>query len=840
VSTTIAANARLARQLQREHDRARLRQGDVVWESPSILSYDAWLRQSWQDCAARDPANTPVLLDSAQEEALWEEAIHASSDLGGLLNVVQTAGVAAQAWDLLHSWEALPALSGFEYYGDTDTFRGWLGAVQARLHDNGWITLRELPHALQDRWEANPGPRPTSVQLAGFDEVPPAANRLFRFLNAEVLPAPSLADGAVRIETHDAAEELTAAAWWARGRLEAVPDVSIGVVVRGLSGASQTVERIFDDVLHPTLSYHSSAARAFHVSAGTPTSEIPVIAAAFLMLGLTDSLTAPEAGMLLRSPFIKIEATARLSCDYEIRRYGIDPVPLDFEGIRRCFPHLAVAVSRMPELQRPGQWSATFSHLLREGGWLAERVLSSPEHQAVEHWKDLLSRFARLDLVLPRLTLPQALTRLRRIAARSRFAPADEDAPVQIMDVLEAGGSRFDALWVAGLHADAWPPPARPNPFLSLQMQRQLGMPHASPERELEFARTITHRLRGSSSDVVFSHPKTSGDETLFLSPLLKDLPAWDGPVPGGDTLLQTVFEAAVPVEEIALGNASVLPVGTPQRGGVKLLERQAACPFQAFAVYRLGAQELGEPPLGVSAMERGILAHKALEHLWNRLESKRHLDELTESQQDSLVEDCVQVALDDELSRREKSTGIGRFREIESARLCRLITEWLREEKARRPFQVTQSEKEEPAEVGGLSLAVRADRIDRYEDTGLLTILDYKTSKAVKEKNWDGERPDAPQLPLYAIARGSGVEEIAFARLVLGSVKWMNESKVRERAPEWRAVLEKLANDFREGRAEVNPKYGAETCRLCRRMALCRINESRLLDEAQDLEDGA
>ena len=96
--------------------------------------------------------------------------------------------------------------------------------------------------------------------------------------------------------------------------------------------------------------------------------------------------------------------------------------------------------------QHPSEWSAAFSKLLQRAGWPGDRPLNPAEHQAVEHWKNLLSELAALDVVLPRITYGQALQRLRRIAHDRRFAPRDEGAPVQIMDMLEAAGSQFDAL----------------------------------------------------------------------------------------------------------------------------------------------------------------------------------------------------------------------------------------------------------------------------------------------------------------------------------------------------------------------------------------------------------
>jgi hypothetical protein len=48
----------------------------------------------------------------------------------------------------------------------------------------------------------------------------------------------------------------------------------------------------------------------------------------------------------------------------------------------------------------------------------------------------------------------------------------------------------------------------------------------------------------------------------------------------------------------------------------------------------------------------------------------------------------------------------------------------------------------------------------------------------------------------------------------------------------QWRTNLAELAQDFRSGRAEVDPKRYPDTCRCCSLPALCRIND-RTPDES-------
>ena len=493
---------------------------------------------------------------------------------------------------------------------------------------------------------------------------------------------------------------------------------------------------------------------AFHISAGAPSSEVPLIAEALLILGIKSGLRIGEAGMLLRSPFLGIDKAHASRLYAELRRQGIEEISFEVEAVRRAFPAMAKAADELRERQHPSEWSAAFSKLLQRAGWPGDRPLSPAEHQPVEHWKNLLSELAALDVVLPRMTYGQALQRLRRIAHERRFAPRDEGAPVQIMDILEAAGSQFDALWIAGLHGGVWPDSPRPNPFLPLSLQRSVGMPHSSPERELAYARRMTERLLASATEVVCSYPLFSGEEKLRVSPLIETLPE----VPAADVVfdapLRRIFAAAVPLEVQPLGQAPPLAPGILQSGGMGVLADQAACPFRAFARYRLRTREYDPPDIGISPSERGNVAHKALEYFWRDVGSRRELLARSPQEIDAAIESSVNAALDSGLSRRQRNTSLERSRALEHDRLKLLLAQWLQVERTRPDFEVVEREAPRRVNVGGLELDLKVDRID-HMPSGKYVVLDYKTSDNLNVDDWDGERPDAPQLPLYAVKSG-------------------------------------------------------------------------------------
>ena len=63
---------------------------------------------------------------------------------------------------------------------------------------------------------------------------------------------------------------------------------------------------------------------------------------------------------------------------------------------------------------------------------------------------------------------------------------------------------------------------------------------------------------------------------------------------------------------------------------------------------------------------------------------------------------------------------------------------------------------------IGGQLIRLVIDRIDRLPD-GETLIIDYKTG-SVKPQKWFGERPEEPQLPLYAVSAGETPAAVVYA----------------------------------------------------------------------------
>lgn len=871
-ATLITANRRLARQLAAEYGARQQAQGAAVWEAPDILPWSQWLERAWLESFGLLEGDTPQqLLSDFQELTLWEDVIRAA-DSDSLLQVPAAARSARDAWQLIHAWHLSPPRASAAQSEDAAAFARWSQAYAKRCRAGHWLDGARLADGVRAAFAAGRLVLPCALLLAGFDEFTPQQEELFTALRAAgvtVTPLVPVARNArvARVGYADRRAEIQAAAAWARVALEA-GQVRIGIVVPDLAAQRAAIVRAFDDALLPAaLLPGADAVRPYNVSLGEPLASWPVIHAALLVLELgTGSLPVARLGTLLRSPFLAgagNEAGARAALDASLRRAGEETITVaallrraqdsgDAERTIRREPVTGLhaqlrawrdALPARSQRLAPSAWSELFARLLMLCGWPGDGPLDSDSHQAVMAWRELLAGFAAQDLVSARLGYAEALASLRRMAAERVFQPQTPAAPVQVLGLLEASGLDFDSLWVMGLDDESWPPSPRSNPFLPLELQRRHNLPHASAERELEFTRRLTERLAASAGNVVFSHPLNAGDETRRASPLLQAFPELRADdLPAARPGLAQQLLAARNLETLNDERAPALAPGSEVSGGTRLFQYQAACPFRAFAALRLDARAPEEPEPGLDAQTRGRLLHRALESLWNALGSHAVLCGMAEDTLLAAIATAVQVALD-EVARERSQTLTGRFRELETRRLTRLLRLWLEQEKPRAPFRVVAAEQETTIRLGGLALKGRMDRVDALDD-GARVILDYKTGKT-SIQGWEGERPDEPQLPLYAVdmRQRQPVAAALFAQLRTGELGFNGlaardgiapkvkpvgeaESAWQAQLDAWQATLTALAEAFRAGDARVDPKEFPYTCEHCGLQALCRVHE--------------
>ena len=868
-ATLVTANRRQARFWQRQYADLRLAAGETAWRRPDILPWGAWLARCFEDArVAGAAADQPHLLGERQALWLWRQAIEASDD--DLLNAAGCATSAAEARARMCEADLGPGHLDNAGGEETRAFAGWLQRYGAELERRGCIDNAALPDWLLELWSTGAGEPPSTLLLAGFRQYGRRMRRMLDTLAGQGTGVMAVAPArhkpaAARRALDDPQQELQAAADWARRRLEANPGCRIAVVVPDLHTRHAQVERIFTEALHPARrAGHPSretTVAAFEVSVGPPLAEEPLVRVALDACRLLDD-TIPfgVASRLLRHPVFAPDAEARaahLKVENRLRRHGLmEPEPkwlVEMAGrdeVRSDWlERLEQALQGNPAGPRraaPAEWAKRFRSLLQDLGWPGTG-LGSREHQALNAWGECLDELVGMAAVTGETTRSTALGMLERIAAERPFQVQHPGAPVQVMGLLEALGLEFDHLWVTGLDDREWPRTPRPNPLLPLPLQRRHGLPHADAAWELQYARDATAGLLGSAPEVVVSWPRQREDEDNVPSALIRELPAIDEEQPRVPTPLgawQRELADCARLERFTDDAFATPAAGDAAQGGTSLIGDQAACPFRGQAHYRLRLQAPDCPQPGIDPMLNGSLAHRALQLFWDYNEPAILGDE---SVRDSAAARAAQAAVES-LARREPKLRERRLAALAGEQLTRILAEWLAVEAGpREPFEVAAREVDRELPLGPLTVNMRVDRVDRLRGGGSV-VIDYKTGNAGR-KEWRGERPDSPQLPLYALTEAR-VDGVAFGVLKPGNVGFEGVTRAADALPgvsslaedgsslakeytdwdtmlaEWQRVLEALAGEYAAGRAVVEPKKGAQTCRYCDLAPLCRIHQ--------------
>ncbi len=872
--TVVTPGRPLTRHLAQRHDMQQLRAGRSTWVSPDVLPWDAWLLRLWtQACEGDTAAHGVLVLTEAQELALWESIIEdelarSASEEAALWQLPAAARAAREAFSLLRQWRLEPSAFGARLSEDHRVFRRWAERFDAVASERGWLDRGRLAAALLEPVRRGGASCERPVVVAGFDELSPLQRALVEALrdagaSVDVVMPAAHAHRVARAALADSDGELEAAACWARARLEEDGAGPVGIIVPDLASTRERVRRHLEDRLTPAaLTQLGGPSSVFHLSLGRPLSEVPMVATALTLLALgSRRLEIDELSRLLRSPFLlggDEEAGARALVDAGLRAEGVEAIGLDAlrarlarerAGPRACarlLDALQAATRRRPPPRRlpPPAWAQWVARWLSAFGWPGERALDSEEFQALQAWSNLLSEFAALGLVVGGQSHHQALALLARLARERIFQAEGGAAPVQVMGMLEAAGMTFSHLWVAGLDDESWPPGPRPNPFIPCALQRQHRMPRADAERERSFAALVTARLLGAAGEVVVSHAVSDGERRVRPSPLIAAVPEHPVTIVAAPRHRDVVHSQRPRLEPFNDFRAGPIERNAPVRGGAELFRDQAVCPFRAFARRRLAARRLEFPAPGLDPRERGTLMHRALEAVWASLGS--HAALMAESQAGladrvaGLVGDAVDAG-----TRQRRSSLSARFIRLEKQRLTELVLDWLALERVRDPFEVMVRESERTVRVGGVTVEIRPDRVDRVAG-GTLVVIDYKSGQA-RVGDWLGERPREPQLLLYRRALGEAVGAVAFAIVRRGASAFRGLARREGLAPgitvpagdgpedaamrwqQWVAssdeVLLKLADDFAQGVAEVNPLAPSD-CRGCEVRPLCRVDE--------------
>lgn len=834
--------------------------------TPRVYALQEWLDHCWQSLQDRGmEAADRALLNDLQSRILWKEIIEDAGGEDGLFASNRLIQQASEALRNLTLWQ-IPS-SQVARHGDRDDFPllEWAATFRARLDSLGFVSREMTYEIILEAFQSGTLERLPVLHLESLPDLPPVLTKLLKAAADEVKPCPKAAapkGRRLRVAAPSADEEIRAAAQWAHQQLQAdTANTSIGIIVPDLGTSRDLVERIFTETFeaHYYSPFEPRYTLPFNISTGTPLGKTPLISAALQLLKLPGQpVERYELVKIFNSPFwsdFARESGIRGTGIEALLRYPqfhYSPTRIrktiqeaaeklshgDSDNSSRAFSRrLQQAGSdwrRGPRTAAPAEWVERILQTLEALGWPGSRPLDSVEYQQARQWYQLLEKFASLDLLQSSIDFNNALITLQQLAHATPFQAEVKQSPIQILGALEGEGLQFDHCWVMGMTNRAWPPSPEPNPLLPLSLQRREQMPRSSVEKEIAFAEALTEHYRQCAATVVFSHASQVDDARMLPSPLIDDIPpveleeVLEGK-PLASAVLQYLYRDAdrpsLETVNCHHGPELVVEDGQAVRGGTAVLRHQALCPFDAFAQLRLGAAEPEKPEPGLSAADKGSIIHNVMAILWQQWRDQTAL--LNAMEPDTMLEETVDALLAD----YRGGNDLGPFYlALEKSRIIELIRSFLDFERKRQAFEVVATEEEQLRDFAGLTFRLRMDRVDRLPD-GRHLIIDYKTGVSANVNQWLGERPDEPQMPLYALCYPEPVTGIFFACIRAQDpgycgvadesvsawdprIKPPQKLQKEHRRDDWPALLKefenrltKIAEEYRQGYAAVDPK---------------------------------
>jgi probable DNA repair protein len=875
-TTVLTENTRAARALHAAAEQ-RLRLSCAAWLTPDVLPYGAFVERLYSDAVVAG-AVTIQSLQREQELQLWRQIIERSPSGREMLLPESAAALASSSFRTAIEYDIALDSPQMSASSDTRAFSGWATEFQSQLSSHGWtcpaLLTRHLAHCLS----ALRLPKQVFVFLAeatpaqcSFLNALAAAGVQVAYAEQADLEQTDESDDAgtapVRYEMDGIADELRTAAQWARRQLESSPEARIGVILFDLDRKLPQVQNAFCSVLHPEYLLGHDAPFAFEIASPLALDEYPVVRCALQLLSL---FAAPvdfhSFESMLNSPYIAESRGDAARFLARIRKHARRQV--SFEDFASWLhdshelPRLRGALQALPRHsaydseQAPAYWADISWQILKAFGWPGNLALGSEEFQCTQSFRELLVSLSSLELLEWRTDFRGFVGRLLRSAATQNFKPETRNAPVQIMDVAESEGSVFDALWIGSCADDLWPDSPRVSPLIPVALLKDAGVALVGTPQADARIRRITSRLLHSAPKVSLSLARRTDDEReQRWSPYFSEFAAASEMLEF-PPLLAEYFEPAI-LDAIRDSTAPALESDENPRGGTSLLEDQSTCPFRAFAIRRLFAKEPEGPNEALAPNERGKILDRALQLIWEQLESSEGLRRLDLPE---IIATAVDTAIASELM-ASSDPWTTRFRILERQRSIDVLTEWLALESTRKPFHVIGHQRDVELELGGLTLRGRLDRLDEIND--MHVVIDYKTGGSNAVSAWQVPRPRMPQLPFYALAMQQqklNLAGISFAVVRKGEPVFRGFLREKDMLPcpdpskrsfdglafdeytgRWAEELKNIAASFVQGHAAVDPKIppgkSNSTCERCHLKSLCRIGDLAISDPDCELE---
>ncbi len=634
-------------------------------------------------------------------------------------------------------------------------------------------------------------------------------------------------------------DEVTEATNWAYKKYQNNNKQKIAVIVPNLASIKSTIISKLDNAFNYHKNLLTSDKKAYNISLGESLLSYGLVSNAMDILEFsrqwqTGFITRKLCARVVCSSYIssydtELNIRANIankllnSGDYQISTNSILSISKNNSQLNKTLLNLTKLMANITAIKQSHSWYLDkFITILLYWGFCDNKHLSSYEFQVFNKWQKAQLEFNTLDIIGKNLTFNQALKNLGQLLSNITFQPKVDTACIHILGQLEAQNLFFDNVWILGVSDDFLPGMLKRLSFIDYHLAVLYKLPN-SDYNQLQIRAKITlNNLISTSSNICISYAQTKDNNSQLPSPMID----FDNNI----TEVQSINNTLVSL--VVIDDYQAQKVNNKHiKKGIKTLSSQAQCPFKGFST-RLNIDDSVEPYIGFNAMDRGRLIHRALELIWQDIQT---LDALKKCHN---LAQTINKHLDTILANSE-------LEKIEKTRLFAIIYNFLQLELQRDDFKIINLEYKQKVNIAGLVFNVRFDRIDKDINNNTI-IFDYKSGSASLAKLGiakDGLLKNAvsePQLAIYALNYNANA--VMFVVLKADMIKYLgfadsdsmsylikksNVEYYTKLKQYWQKQLAKTSNEFQNGNAQILPIKGA--CDYCNLAGLCRINASAL-----------
>lgn len=398
---------------------------------------------------------------------------------------------------------------------------------------------------------------------------------------------------------------------------------------------------------------------------------------------------------------------------------------------------------------------------------------------------------------------------LRDATLRERDARRDV---VHVMDLFEGRQWELDYVFAPGLAEGEFPKRFMPDPLLSENTKRNLGM-KTIEDRQIEERLLFDLLLTRAHRQVLLTHPRTNDKgDPLSPSPFLSQ----------GSTAAPPCRVVTPPNRFTTAGGQLLSGYREPRPWSASEFETYLACPWKHFARYGLDLE--GLPSLPAERLDilcLGNIAHRVI-RAWT-LDPARDIESLAERE---LARVCADQRIPDGYHLERERVNLLRNLRLYADNAPPVPAGW----------RVFAEEKFSTTLDDGIEVRGQIDRYD-LSPTGEVQAYDYKYSKADKasEKN-------PIQSALYAIVLGQGEREGEPPRKVsrftfvglrdAARLVPLEGATLEEAVRIARLEMTRVRKEVQSGLVPVRPTVAAN-CQYCDYHDACRIRAAVEAEEA-------